>query len=289
MAPKSKVKTFHDLELGRSLTLSGGFCPSKQFVPLTRDFTFTSGSGEAAQGRSCVKECVLLSHKEPWLCEIATGQAVFQRPLARVRIIRDMCHQLANGKGDVDKKLASLAFDDGDSEDVATPIKGQKPGRDRKKKSTAVAGPEICKQLDMPAMPHSRASNVPVHAALDKQRRLWLDITALPWLIRFIKQEKEEGGVAPVEDALATTAAAIAEDSKQTSRIYWNFRDDNWIARAQAVDGSWLQTSRGVKRKHKAGSMDFAKAKHAAFCDLEEWVTKVETGEVSAEVADDTV
>ena len=87
-----------------------------------------------------------------------------------------------------------------------------------------------------------------------------------------MKEEKASGGLDPVEDAPASTVVE--------RRIYWNFRDNNWIARAQAVDGTWLQATRGIKRKQKASQLDFEEAKKAAFGELEDWVAKVARGEI---------
>ena len=107
---------------------------------------------------------------------------------------------------------------------------------------------------------------------MDSYRRLWLDVDALPWLIEYVKEEKASGGLAPVEDEPL---------QEPQTRIYWNFRDNNWIARAQACDGTWLQASRGIKRKAKATQLDFEEAKKAAYGELEDWVGKVKSGEIT--------
>ena len=274
MASKQQGKAFHDVALGRSFTVAGGYCPGKQFVPQTKMFAFTRGCGEHGAGGPVLKECVKISHREGWLCEIATGLPKFQRPLARVRIVRDLCGLVATQAGNgVDKKLAALAFEDQDSSDLETPTKEPTQKRQRKKKTLAVAGPEICSVVEVPEQPSPRSNKISVHAALDRHRTLWLHVDALPWLIKYIKEEKATGGLAPVEDE--PNASAVADE---TSRIYWNFRDNNWIARAQSPDGTWLQTSRGIMRKRKAEQLDFQEAKRVAFCELEEWVAKVKAG-----------
>ena len=103
----------------------------------------------------------------------------------------------------------------------------------------------------------NQSTKISVYASLDTRRRLWLHVDALPWLIQYIRDDKESGGVAPIEDSRGIPG----ED--ETSRMYWNFRDGNWIARAKAVDGSWLQASRGVKRRQKAVCLHFEAAKEA--------------------------
>ena len=274
MAAKSKERAFHALSMTRSLTLTGGYS-GKHFVPQTRDFEFTRGCGETAAGAVELKECVAISHKEAWLCEIATGQPKCQRPLARVRIVRELTQLLGGDAVEVDKKMAALAFDSDDSDDAnETPKKVSAGPRKRSTKNTpAVAGVATCKVVEVQEQPSPRSKKRLVYAALDKNRRLWLDVHALPWLIQYIKEEKASGGLDPVEDA---PSSIVVE-----RRIYWNFRDNNWIARAQAVDGTWLQATRGIKRKQKASQLDFEEAKKAAFGELEDWVAKVAAGEIT--------
>ena len=115
----------------------------------------------------------------------------------------------------------------------------------------------------------------------------------MPWLINYIRAEKQAGGVAPLQE----DASAVAE-AADSSRIYWNFRDDCWIARAKGIDGTWLRTSRGVKRRRRQNDhVNFQEAKNAVFQSLEKWVADVGAGLVTKadldaesllEVADNT-
>ena len=272
MASKSKERAFHPVLLKRALTLSGGYS-CKQFVPQTREFHFIRGGGGVAPGPAEVKQCVRISHKETWLCELATGLPKYQRPLARVRIVRELTQLVAGDAAEADSKMAALAFDSEDSDEAETPKKGPAPPRQRNKKSRpAVAGHDICKVVEVSEQPAQRTKKISVCAALDTHRRLWLDVYAVPWLIQYMKEEKASGGLAPVVDEPQAMPA---------TRIYWNFRDNNWIARAQAVDGHWLQASRGIKRKQKTSQLDFEDAKAAAFSELSEWVAKVDAGEIT--------
>ena len=128
----------------------------------------------------------------------------------------------------------------------------------------------------MQELASTRGTKISVYAALDERRRLWLHVDAVTWLIQYIRDEKESGGLAPVEDV----SSAVSE-TKPSSRIYWNFRDDNWTARAKASDGSWLQISRGVKRRQKQDHLDFQTAKQAVFNSMEAWVAAVDAGDIS--------
>ena len=118
--------------------MTGGYS-GKHFVPQTRDFEFTRGCGETAAGAVELKECVAISHKEAWLCEIATGQPKCQRPLARVRIVRELTQLLGGDAVEVDKKMAALAFDSDDSDD-ATETPKQNSGSKKKEHKTHTRG-----------------------------------------------------------------------------------------------------------------------------------------------------
>ena len=130
--------------------------------------------------------------------------------------------------------------------------------------------------VQVPESATARGKNISVFAALDERRRLWLHVDSLRWLIQYIRDEKENGGVAPVEEA-----PAVAEEPEP--RIYWNFRDDSWTARAQAKDGKWVRTSRGVKRRRKDGIEDFQLAKQRVYEELEKWVDAVAAGDAPEE------
>ena len=158
--------------LRRSFTLTGGYS-GKQFVPQTREFEFTRGGGETAAGSVELKECVKISHKEAWLCEIAMGIPMYLRPLARVRIVRELTQLVAGDAAEVDTKMAALAFDSEESDDAETPKKGPGPARKRKqKKTTAVAGLAISKVVEVQEQPSPQSRKIPVYAALDSLRRL---------------------------------------------------------------------------------------------------------------------
>jgi len=273
MAPKAKP--FRPVVLGRSLTLSGGFVPGKSFVPQSRHVEFICGGGGTAGDIREKKECVLVSVKEPWLCEIATGQAVYNRPLSRVGILRQLKEILLDNSLQPDAQMAALAFDDCGSEDMDSPLRTPKKKKEKKTSAPKSLGAEISLLVQVPESWATQSTKISVYASLDSRRRIWLHVDALAWLIQYIRDEKESGGVAAVEDTRQES------EEEETSRIYWNFRDGNWIARARAVDGSWLQASRGIKRRQKADALGFEAAKEAVYHELEEWVEAVRAGEVT--------
>ena len=109
MPPKAKVKTFHPVTTTRSLTLSGGYAPSKQFVPETRNFSFTRGGEGRGVDDADLWECVRVGHRESWLCELTTGLAVYHRPLARVRILKELYQLVADGSEAIAATSSTLA------------------------------------------------------------------------------------------------------------------------------------------------------------------------------------
>ena len=72
-----------------------------------------------------------------------------------------------------------------------------------------------------------------------------------------------------------------------TSRIYWNFRDGGWIARALTPTGVWLRIPRGVARKQKSEGLDFQLAKQLIYEDLQAWVEAVHAGAIVNQADDD--
>ena len=120
MPPKRKL--FRPLVLSKCLALTGGYS-TKKFVPETCAFPCYRGGGEKAGDPSEEMECVQINHKAAWLCEMSTGVCLFQRPLARVRIIRQLHSHLMKHlaamirHSDKDIQMEALAFDSDASED----------------------------------------------------------------------------------------------------------------------------------------------------------------------------
>ena len=169
-----------------------------------------------------------------------------------------------------DSTLAALSFDDEDSDQLETPKKKSCNRRAKKDSASVAAETLTCKLVKVPRSPTDRDSKVSIFALLDARGRLWLSVDAVPWLVDYVRAQKESGGVAPVVDE----ASVVAE----TTRIYWNFRDDCWTARARCVDGTWMQTTRGIKRRQNHEQLNFPEAKQAVYVSLQSWVADVEAG-----------
>ena len=178
----------------------------------------------------------------------------------------------------VDSKMESLSFEDASSGDeLLTPKK--------KRKALSVAnqvraGGECgaCRDFQVPVSPLSREQKVVVCGALDERGRLWLAIDALPWLLDYVRAEKETGGVDPVE----VTSSVVADDGKSSS-IYWCFQSGRWSAHAVGPDGCRRTTSRRVTNRCKDVT-SFKEAKQAAYATLLQWVSDVQAGVYSGPV-----
>ena len=280
MAPKTKTKVVQPVVQRRALALSGGLAGRKFFVPETCDFDIScSGDilrvGERDATVEKPQEFVLITTREAWLCEMATGLPVYQRPLKRVSILKQLRAWVVAAGSATDDKMAALAFDDSDSDVMETPKK-KKPGRrEQRCAAPAVAVPSTCQLVQAPLSPTEPDKKISVHAAVDRRGRLWLSAEALPWFLDYVRAEKNSGGVAPIEEE----TSAVAEGS----RITWNFRNDSWQAQAQGPDGKWLKTSKGLKGIRKQEGLDDQAAKQRVYEAMQAWVADVEAGLLTQE------
>ena len=97
-------------------------------------FPSIRGGGESADSPAKGVECIHVCHKSPKLCEVSTGLALFHRPLARVRIIRELRSLITlqmnplrtvRTQGD-DEQMDALAFGSDEGEDFETTKKKTK-------------------------------------------------------------------------------------------------------------------------------------------------------------------
>jgi hypothetical protein len=180
------------------------------------------------------------------------------------------------GPETVDEKMQDLAWDD-DGDDPAsslhTPVKGQGPRTRARKKESAPAlaekvDPPMIGTLEMQSLPDATLS--PVHVCVTwADKKLWIALPHIPWLVQYVAAEKATGGVAPV--------IPETEDQGKSGAIRWNFRDNTWQARCRRADGSWVTNTKGVhKRIALEGDplfqCNFQAAKQAVYEELEKWV-----------------
>jgi hypothetical protein len=255
------------VKIAEQVTISGGFS-KKQFVIHTREFMF----------EGVPIACVPISNQEAWLCEMATDSPVWQRPMSRVRVLQTLKDQLGTSTETdvVDDKMADLAFDDDCPDQELTPrtlVKGPGPRKRCTKASpasvtTEKVAPDVVRLLDMPGQPDSPQPLVQVRVAYG-DKKLYIALDSVPWLLQYIALEKASGGVAPVP--------AASDESSKKNGIRWNFRDNVWQARCRRPDGTWSTKTKGVHARIACETdplfkCDFEIAKKAVYDELQVWM-----------------
>jgi len=152
-------------------------------------------------------------------------------------------------------------------------VKGQAPRKRCVKGESSSAVAEqwkgvLTRAVEMPSLPSVSECTVEVLLAL-AEKKLWIALTSVPWLIQYVAGEKTLGGVAPIP--------APAEDRANHSGIRWNFRDNTWQARCRRPDGTWATKTKSVhSRTTKATdplfNCDFEVAKKRVYEELESWM-----------------
>ena len=260
MGKQAQNYVMKQVVLQRQLTISGGLS-KKPHVLSTKSIDM---------GKTR-KDCVLITPREGWLCEMATGQAAFSRPLARIRILNKMRSLCCDGEDVVDEKMDALAFDDEDFEDKKAKHSSHKC-KGKQKNSSAMAENLKAKWIDVPNMPGNRQVKNQVAVAVDGKKRLWLDVDSVNWLVAYIAEEKENGSVEPIVEPIA--------ESPNKSAVRWNFRDECWAARAKTPTGQVLTNTASIKRQAKNDGAARGTAKQRAYEEMMEWAMQVETGAI---------
>ena len=209
--------------------------------------TFEKPNSEpGADGKKEEELFTPVSKSEAWLVEAVSGKHFSQRVLKRstafqdlkdaaLRTLAEQCRAPADA-GD-DPRMSALRYqEDSDSEEhvEATPV------RKRRRSSAAhdqvgVASPEKTPMPAVAAAPvvvrmKQTATTSPeqlhdVRVVL-RGKALLLGVSSVPWLIGYLMQEMEDGGV-----AMEAEASADAEPGPGT--VYWEFRDESWVAKVR--------------------------------------------------------
>jgi hypothetical protein len=92
--------------------------------------------------------------------------------------------------------------------------------------------------------------------------KLYIKVSALTWLVSFVRAELDSGGVRPI---------AVAVDDSPKSGISWDFRDECWVFRSRA-GGNKTRRSKPVRSLMAAGKpyahLKFEDAREAARADF---------------------
>ena len=156
-----------------------------------------------------------VSKSEAWLAEATAAKHVSSRCLKRTTVFEDLRQQAEQVAGQhlreaqtaPDQRMAALAFDDDRDEELRTPV------RKRRRADAAAVSPE----KGSAATPVMVRMKPTASAAAGKHedimvvlrgKAMLLAVASVPWLIRYLAQELEDGGVPVAEDGDGTQDAA---------------------------------------------------------------------------------
>jgi hypothetical protein len=182
--------------------------------------------------------------QEAWLCEAVANKAVSKRPLARCALF-NVLRALVRGEAAAedepavaacDSKMADLNFD---SDEDAPRLPEPKRARARKPKGIAT---NATRKVTVPPLPSAVAagSGQPLqegsagnagntfvaHIKGKHGRCLYIELDALPWFVSRLRAEH----AGQLEPAVSSTSS----DSPVKTSIWWDFRDESWVARTAA-------------------------------------------------------
>jgi hypothetical protein len=288
-----KAATWRPLDVRSKLCISGGFsAPSKAHVLDTRvimkgnrDITF-----------------VQVGTSISWLCEVAAQQHATRRPLARVGVFESLRKAACGSAVAVDSlacgsavavdslaahdKMDDFALDDDPAVEDDAPPSAKKPRRC--KLPAKMRGPLVVELFahdysasakdfrvvegrpEQPAVAGANSEHLAVAGSGLERRffvavdgvKLYIEVSALAWLVTYVKAELESGGVRPI---------AVADADSPKSCISWDFRDECWVFRSRA-GGSSTRKSKPVRSLMAAGKpyahLKFEDARQAARADF---------------------
>ena len=243
-----------------------------------------------------------VSKSEPWLVEAVASKHVTTRCLKRSTVFQDLRQAALRSTGDStfaptavgqDRRLAALHYDE-DVEDqvVSTPVPKKRRQAKPQEEAHGVASPEKALAgagMGVPVVVRMRPTAsagaeklVNVNVVLRGQRLL-LGVSSVPWLVKYLAQELEDGGVAVEEEA-----SAAADASAGT--IYWDFRDSAWVARAKTPGGENVTKRTSIHRRMTTPGdslcgLSRTDAKAAAHEELRSWREAVLEGQLAPEGA----
>ena len=239
--------------------------------PLTSPVVLPLVPIDSASG--AVVQFVPISKDEKWLIFATVGGIKNKRSLKRCTVFQTIRDGLRvaeeTGRGELGAAEAdpmdSIAFDDEESESPTKKL--------RVKSHQRVHGAlkRISKQnqitsIEVPAQASSVEEKRVVRVT-EYRNKLMIAQDAVPWLLKYINAEMESGSVPPVEDGDSPSG------SQQSGSIYWDFRDDCWIAEARGGDSECKKrrgpvNSRLANKEDECFRMSRAQAKKHVYEEL---------------------
>ena len=262
-----------------------------------------------------------VSKSEAWLAEAVAAKHVTSRCLKRSAVFQHLREAMRTGAGlpeeaallrsasrgapaaaGLDARLAALSYGE-DPEDpiLATPAPKRRKSRaklaevahvasspEKTQRAKGTDGPLVVRMKPTASAGAGQLVNVTVVA---RGTKLLLAVSSVPWLIKYLAQELEDGGVAVEEEASAVADEAAAAASPGT--IFWDFRDSAWVARAKRPSGTgegYVSRRVAIARRmltpgDSLYGLTRTDAKAVAFEELRLWREAVSEGQLAPEDA----
>jgi hypothetical protein len=270
--PNKRSSDLLPVTIQKSMTITGGHS-KKQYVLMTQPVQFEDG----------VADCVHVSVQEPWVSDMASGQSVCKRALARIAVLKKIKDALLDDDDDQvgeDSMLAALTYDYG--QDDVHPSTPQNWAAKRRRQSSASAEKQKkirARCILLPNTPNDEADTKQVRAAVMAGGKLSVAVDDLSWLIGYMAEEKALSGV--------PLLSSPEKQKSDTWNIAWNFRDSTWQGRAKAPDGTWHTLTKCVARRtlnpaDRLYEESYAESKDIMFAEMQAWRACVEAGRFAA-------
>ena len=229
MGRKKDKSDFNAVLVEKSTTIKGGLMPKACPLPVS----------EVVIGNQAM-EFVHVHKRCEWLCRMVTGEAPYNRPLGRVKLLDKLLHKVRkrwgepegggsdsecdlNCKEPIDDPMASLAFEGEPVTVVANKKKKFRGSSNRNDKKDTIM------RVRFPAEPPEKNPSCKevyeVCLLLQNSTSVWLLTDHLPWAIAYMHDQWLLGGVDAIEDE-----EEPAESPLKSKTIKWDFQHDCWVA-----------------------------------------------------------
>ena len=229
---------FGSVQVEKATTIKGGLMPKALQLPIL----------EIEIGAEKM-EFVHIHRRCEWLCKMVTGEAPYNRPLNRVKLIDKLLHKVRKRWGEqedsssdddaimkqpIDDPMASLAFEDEKDTVVANKKKNKNKRNEKKNTIMRVRMPQ-----EPPESNPNCKSTYEVCLLMQNARSVWILTKHLPWAIAYMHEQWLLGGVDAIEDE-----SEPVESPVKSKTIKWDFQQDCWVA---TVISQSTQTEKRLK------------------------------------------
>ena len=266
--------------LWRAPGVSTRMCVEGGYLRVPRVLVVAAFPGDDGEDIRCTR----VGKSESWLAEAVTGKHVSTRSLNRTSVFDTMRQKASQKPASVSTRgsggdlMSELVYEDAAMVACHTPVRKKRRVNPRDPAGEDVSSSPQKKgmtpiRIRMKETASSAEETVDVSVVLRK-KELLLDVAALPWLLGYLQREMEDGPV-------------IAEDDDDEKKprgecIYWDFHNSSWVARATTPDGESRMrrapiTARMREVADALHGLSRAEAKQAAYEELREWVTSMDS------------